>query len=202
MWRCSIRKFASEVENVFAGVNSYLPFPSLVAFSGAALGAASGNDSNTRVLLHFDGADASTTMTDSNVGGAAHVWTAAGNAQIDTAQAQSGGASLLLDGTGDWVSTPDHADFAFGSGDFTIDCWFNCSDPIGTVRAIAGQCDSAASFASISFYIVRNIASAIQADNLHLALPSSTLCHVSAPSCSPIRSMPGWHHLALVRSGC
>ena len=30
-------KFASEVENVFAGVNSYLPFPSLLPFSVAPL---------------------------------------------------------------------------------------------------------------------------------------------------------------------
>src|SRR4249920_3680652 len=30
-------KFASEVENVFAGVNSYLPFPSLMPFSVAPL---------------------------------------------------------------------------------------------------------------------------------------------------------------------
>ena len=30
-------KFASEVENVFAGINSYLPFPSLLPFSTATL---------------------------------------------------------------------------------------------------------------------------------------------------------------------
>ena len=49
-WRPDIAlldtKFASEVENVFAGANSYLPFPSLAAFSAARL-ADSGNDSNT-----------------------------------------------------------------------------------------------------------------------------------------------------------
>lgn len=50
--------------------------------------------------------------------------TAVGNAQIDTAQSKFGGASGLFDGTGDCLTTPDNADFAFGSGDFTIDCWF------------------------------------------------------------------------------
>ena len=30
-------KFAADVENVFAGVNSYLPFPSLLPFSNFAL---------------------------------------------------------------------------------------------------------------------------------------------------------------------
>jgi hypothetical protein len=80
-----------------------------------------GNDANTKVLLHFDGADASTTITDDNAGGSAHTWTANGNAQIDTAQSVFGGASLLLDGSGDYVSSPDHADFEV-SGDYTIDC--------------------------------------------------------------------------------
>jgi Bacterial regulatory proteins, tetR family len=55
-----------------------------------------------KVLLHFDGADGSTTITDNNSGGAAHAWTANGNAQIDTAQSKLGGASCLFDGTGDY----------------------------------------------------------------------------------------------------
>lgn len=82
-----------------------------------------GNDANTKVLLHFDGSDGSTTITDDNAGGSAKTWTAVGNAQIDTAQSKFGGASLLLDGTGDAVETPDHADFSFGTIDFTVDAW-------------------------------------------------------------------------------
>jgi len=53
--------------------------------------------------------------------------TARGNAQIDTAQSQFGGASGLFDGNGDYLSTPDSADWAFGSGDFTIDFWVRFS---------------------------------------------------------------------------
>ena len=68
-------------------------------------------------LLHMDGADASTTFTDESV----KVWTRAGNAQIDTAQSVFGGASGKLDGTGDYIKTPTHADFGFGVGDFTTD---------------------------------------------------------------------------------
>jgi hypothetical protein len=82
-----------------------------------------GNDEFTVALLHFDGSDGSTTFTDVNAGGSAHTWTASGNAQIDTAQSKFGGASLLLDGTGDYISTPDHADFDLGAGEFTIDMW-------------------------------------------------------------------------------
>jgi len=50
-----------------------------------------------------------------------HAVTAYGNAQIDTAQSKFGGAAGLFDGAGDYLSTPDSVDWAFGSGDFTID---------------------------------------------------------------------------------
>lgn len=69
-------------------------------------------------LLHFNGADASTTFTD-ETGGA---WSRAGNAQIDTAQSQFGGASALFDGTGDRVYS-SHANFALGTADFTLEFW-------------------------------------------------------------------------------
>jgi len=75
------------------------------------------DDSYTKSLLHFDGADAATTFTDES----GKTWTARGNAQIDTAQFVFGGASGLFDGTGDYIDTPGHADFDFSTGDFTID---------------------------------------------------------------------------------
>lgn len=51
--------------------------------------------------------------------------TAQVNAQVDTAQSKFGGASMLLNPSGstDEVTTPDHADFTFGSGDFTVEFW-------------------------------------------------------------------------------
>jgi len=68
-------------------------------------------------LLHFDGTDASTTFTD----GSGKTWTARGTAQLDTAQKKFGTASGLFDGNSDWIDTPDHDDFAMGSGNFTLD---------------------------------------------------------------------------------
>ena len=81
-------------------------------------------DSYTKLMLHMNGTDGSTTFTDE----IAKVMTAAGNAQIDTAQYKFGGASGLFDGTGDYVTTPDHADFNFGTGDFTIDFWVSINN--------------------------------------------------------------------------
>jgi hypothetical protein len=84
-------------------------------------GGIGGNDANTVLLLHCDGADASTTFTDSSA--SAHTVTANGNAQIDTAQFKFGTASALLDGAGDYLSLDGSTDFAFGTGAFTIDMW-------------------------------------------------------------------------------
>jgi hypothetical protein len=57
------------------------------------------------------------------------VWTFAGTAQIDTAQKPfATGGSLLLDGNSDYLSTPYSADFDFGTGDFTVDCWIRVAN--------------------------------------------------------------------------
>lgn len=79
----------------------------------------SGNDSFTKLLLHADGADNSTTFTDSSA--AAHAVTAVGNAKIATRQFNN--TAGYFNGTTDYVTIPDHADWDFGTGDFTVECW-------------------------------------------------------------------------------
>lgn len=74
---------------------------------------------NVSSLLHFDGADGSTTFTDQT----GKTWTANGNAQIDTAQSKFGSASLLLDGGDDDAIHASSAAFGFGTGDFTWECF-------------------------------------------------------------------------------
>lgn len=81
------------------------------------------------LLLHMNGADASTTFTDD--GPLAHTVTVAGNAQIDTADSYFGGASALFDGTGDQLNLAQHTAFQFGSGNFTIEGWVKFDDTTG-----------------------------------------------------------------------
>lgn len=73
-----------------------------------------------QALFHFDGVDASTTVTDSDGG---HVFTAQNGAQIDTAQFKFGTASMLFDGVNDYISGDGSSDFAMANGDFTVDFW-------------------------------------------------------------------------------
>ena len=103
---------------------------------------------NVKLLLHMDGADASTTFTD-QIG---HTFTARGNAQIDTSDSQFGGASALFDGTGDWIDTPDSADFTIGSGDMTAEFCLKANTSTIT-RYLCGQADASLTGTSISFYM-------------------------------------------------
>lgn len=87
------------------------------------------NDSDTTLLIHFDGTDASTVFRDDNGQGRAQNGIRTnGNAQISTAQSQFGGASALFDGTGDFLTIPNNSAFNFGSNAFTIEGWVRATN--------------------------------------------------------------------------
>lgn len=94
-------------------------------FGGGGGGGGDPYFSNVKLLLHMDGANGSTTFTDSS--GTPKTVTRFGDTQISTAQSKFGGASCLFDGVGDYLTVPAGADFAFGTGDFTAEMWFNPS---------------------------------------------------------------------------
>lgn len=77
--------------------------------------------SSVKLLMHMDGANNSTTFTDSST--AARIMTARGDAKIVTADSKFGGACAYFDGTGDMVDSGSSADFTMGTGEWTVDCW-------------------------------------------------------------------------------
>lgn len=85
--------------------------------------------SNVVFLTDFDGADAATSATDFS--NSAHPITFNGDAELDTSQKKFGTASLILDGTTDNVEAADHADWSFGSGEFTVECWVRFTNTSG-----------------------------------------------------------------------
>ena len=102
--------------------------------------------SSVKSLLHFEGADASTTFTDVK----GKTWTAAGTAQIDTAQYKMQTASGLFGGSGNHIDTPDSGDFALGTSDFTIEGWLYIAS--GS-QYFGGQCAASATNTSVSFLL-------------------------------------------------
>jgi hypothetical protein len=73
-------------------------------------------------MLHFEGANGATSTEDDSI--AHRAVSMVGTAQLSTTQKKFGSSSLLLDGDSDYVSLANSSDFDFGTGDFTIECWF------------------------------------------------------------------------------
>lgn len=84
-----------------------------------------GLDAYTKLMLHLDGANGSSTFSDSS--DSAHTIVSSGGVLISTGQSKFGGASVYFDGSNDSLTIDQHADFDFGTGDFTVDFWI-CPD--------------------------------------------------------------------------
>lgn len=166
--------------------------PGLIASSGL-VARTSGNDAYTTLLLHMNGTNASTTFTDSCAGASAHTFTASGSAQISTAQAKFGGASGLFNGTTDYASTPDSADFAMGSASFTVDLWFYRAGGDGTYRSLIGQTSAGSTDTSFSIglHTTNVIRAAVTPDGVTPTVVFGTTTFMAT----------GWHHVAFVRTG-
>lgn len=147
------------------------------------------DDTYTKVLLHCNGADTSTTFTDES----GKVWTARGTAQMDEAQSKFGGASMLLDGNSDWIDTPDHADFVLGSASWTWDLWvrWNNTGGAGTYPPLIQQYQDGNNF----FKICRDV------DNNHLQCQQyESAANIWSFFIDWTPNTGQWYHVAVVRN--
>ena len=76
---------------------------------------------NVSLLLHGNGTNGSTTITDSSSNNFAI--TAFNDAQISTTDPKFGTGAISFDGTGDYITIPANSAFQLGTGDFTVECW-------------------------------------------------------------------------------
>lgn len=83
-------------------------------------------DAYTMALLHCNGVDESQTFTDSST--YERTVTANGSVKIDTAQYKFGGAAGYFNGSTDYLTMADSADWYFGTGDFSLDFWIRLDD--------------------------------------------------------------------------
>ena len=90
---------------------------------------------NVSLLLYGNGTNGSTTITDNSP--SPKTVTPVGNAQISTAIADPFGNStgvLAFDKVDDRLTLAASSDFAFGTGDFTIEFWAYSRDVLGTTQ--------------------------------------------------------------------
>ena len=83
--------------------------------------------SNVSLLLKMDGANNSTTFTDSSLTPKAVL--AKGNAKISTTQSKFGGSSAYFDGASSTYLAIPAVGLPIGTGDFTIEMWANFTNP-------------------------------------------------------------------------
>ena len=107
------------------------------------------DDSYTKALLHMNGVNLEQTFTDES----GKTWTARGSSYTDTSVKKFGTASAYFDAVGDWIDTPDHADFDIGAGDFTIDMWIR-PDGINQTAFLCGQADASATSRCVDIVIL------------------------------------------------
>lgn len=151
---------------------------------------AGGIDPNTLLCLHCNGADASTSFPDASQ--YAHSVSALGNAQVDTAQSKFDGASLLLDGTGDYLSIPDSSDWAFASSDFTIEEWIRFNS-IATGQELITQWETTGNQKSWAIQWTTT--------NLEFLYSTDGAASSTAKSAAWSPSTNTWYHVAAVRFG-
>jgi hypothetical protein len=146
-------------------------------------------DSYTKLLLHCNGDDASTTITDSSP--SPHTMTAESNAQLDTAQKEFGTASVLFAGSNDVVTTPHNSDLNFGTSNFTIDFWIRWSDKTGEQGLFWKQQD-----VDNRWFFYKN-----PSDQFIIAASIGGVTKATYITDGVSLSNDTWYHIAIVRNG-
>jgi hypothetical protein len=147
---------------------------------------------NVSLLLRGDGANGSTTITDSS--SSPKTVTAVGNAQISTAQSKFGGASIAFDGVNDYLIVSNTGSpGSLGAGDFTVECWTYLLSRVNDYPCIIGNYSA---FTAGSFAIFAGHGS-VNASRYQLALNGAGFPSVDAGAIV----YNAWAHIAVVRSG-
>lgn len=145
------------------------------------------NGDKTILLLHGNGTNGSTTITDSSI--IPKSVSANGNAQISTTQSKYGGSSISFDGTGDYLSLSTGVEFNFSTFDFTIELWAYIVN-YSTTRTILSKYTTWPSNLDLQWYInTSGIFTFVAGDSATISLANN--------SALPLTS---WTHLAVCRS--
>ena len=150
------------------------------------------NTCYTKLLIHSDTTDGSTTFTDSSPSG--HTLTVTGDAHHETTQKKFGSTAIQFDGTGDYLYAPQSSDFDLPA-EFTIDWWAwksaNGSENYDGI-ATTGQNGSGDGGWLIELSSTRGLV-------FYDGIADVFMVPDTSASIDPNDST--WHHWALVRSG-
>lgn len=159
----------------------------LMKASGAAFSVIEPPFSAVCLLLHGDGANGSTTIIDSSP--RPKTITAVGNARISTAQSKYGGSSIQIAANGDYLHLDGSSDFAFGTGEWTIEFFYYASVGTKTFNTIYDSRAAGGSSANGIVIFHNASASVIQCETGGVIVPIYGF------------TVGSWHHLAFSKVG-
>ena len=142
------------------------------------------SDSNTKLLLHFDG-DESDSAHSISVLSTDSVYFFETEGKFD--------GGMFFDGDGDYLSIPSSPDFDFGTGDFTIDFWYKDEGSHEESEMITMSPAFDSQLADVSIKIRRDVDSRVQ---------FSTASEAGLSYITPLVDHlydGGWHHVAGIR---
>lgn len=143
---------------------------------------------NVLLLSGMNGvADSTAFMDESNY---ARTIATAGNARVDAANKKFGTGSLLLDGSGDYLTIPDSNDWMM-NGQFTVEGWFRFSTKQDS-QALMGQWDDAGASASNAWFLY------IANGQLLFRYMNGTTLRDTAAAFVP--TLGEWYHIAVSRN--
>jgi hypothetical protein len=158
----------------------------------AAMGGGDPYWSNVVLLaIHENGADTSTTFDDQS--NSNHTITANGNVQWDTAQAPTGlTSSCLLDGSLDFLSIADHANFALGTSNFTVEGFVR----LGATNSVRTLISKRANSSDVAWLWI-----GLNTGLRWFASSNGTTWNIADNKSIGTAVIDTWHHVALVRDG-
>jgi len=126
-----------------------------------------------------------------------------GDAKVSTSVKKYGSSSMYFDGSGDYLTFPSNPQYAFGTGDFTVECWVNSADVstaqkgfIQTSDAVGGLSTGYATGITFLFGARQNGSGAASLSGAVLANIAGT----NIGSSAAVVTANTWTHLALVRA--
>lgn len=144
----------------------------------------------TVLLLHCDGANNSTTLTDDSAQATSFNYAGTAGRAIKTDQSKFGGASLWGIATGGYVASADNAAHDFGSGKFTIDAWIRGAVGWATGPVVA-KYNAGGGAGSFSYRFL------VGPNSIQFILSTSGSAGTRTISATPTIADSTWYHVAV-----
>lgn len=141
--------------------------------------------SSVSLLLHGEGSNSSTTITDNST--SPKTITVTGGAQISTAQSKFGSSSIYLPASST-ITTPSSSDFAFGTGDFTVEFWWYVTTLPTSEARLVNFGGPANQFLNLTYGYESNTFTIVNESVAHVLNTSQSV------------SLNQWHHISYTRA--